>query len=286
MTAFNFDLIDSAGFGYQRVWVEARYLWRLAMIPIVIKLAATLAVYALGYEDQLLRRGLIMLPATFAEGWVVAQFLRTLLMLERWPMPIPQQNDQAAFDRIIQRARGIVSSVLIFVLINLLTTVIGWAAFSLDQQAQTIVEQTKEGGEAMPQLGEWVFIPALGIMVGMIWAFKLLWLNIPLVLLMPIKDYIKQVPGLLSSIRMLGLFLICMVPLNVLSGIVSYQILAGHDHDLSAAPGQIKFIVILLSVLTDMLTLVIASSAMAYALKDILPRHPQAFKETNQTKGR
>jgi len=275
-----FDLIDSVGYGYHRVWQERTYLFRLALVPFVIKFFMALTVYAMGLEDDVLRRGLIMLPGALVEGWVLAQFLRTLMLEERWPMPIPAPGDELAIGKLILRARGIISSTLVYVLIALFANVIGWGASLLDGSMQEAVQQqaatgTPAGHDSNPIF----FIPALMLMAGMILAFPLLWIYIPYVVLVPVREYFPRVRGFLNSLKMFGIFLICMVPFNVAAALVTYAFVTPFGASVDDAPIMIRFILIFISVAADMLTSIIVTTGIVYALRDILPRHPAALAD-------
>lgn len=282
---FHFDLIDSAGFGYVRVWNERHYLLKLALIPLLIKFITSIAVFALHAEDNLLRTGLIMLPGTLAEGWVLAQFLRTLLMNERWPQQMPQERDDKAIAQLILRARGIVSATLIFVLIHIVSTVLAWSMLSLDQSAQTMMEQEASGQQVnVPDaLKGFMIVPLIAFLLASIWAFRLAYLYIPYAVLMPARAYIARLGGFMTSVRMLGLYMITMIPCTVVVAIIANALLslsgtsAGEE-----APVVAKFIVTFLSTIVDMLTAMIATAAMAYALRKVVPHAPEALTDINK----
>ncbi len=283
--SFNFDLIDAAGYGYHRVWAERHYLLRLAFIPLIMKFACAVLAYSLGYTDDLLRRGLIILPAVFAQGWVMAQFLRTLLMEERWPMPLPERGDDAGLARVILRARGIISATLVFVLINLASTVLAWGAFELDGMAQKVIENRTEVPEAENAgANSLLFIPAVAAIFASIWSIRLLWVYIPYAVLMPIGDYLKRLGGFMASIRLAGLYLICMVPLNVLAMMLVQGLLSTSGATLNDVPAYVSFISIFLGVITDFIVGLLATAAVAYAMRDIIPHHAGALKDVASKK--
>ena len=273
---FTFDMIDSAGYGYHRVWQERAYLMRLAFIPLIIKFILTLCVYAFGYQDEILRRGLILLPAALVEGWVLGQFLRTLMMEERWPMPLPKAGDELAISKLILRARGIISATLVYTLIALVANVMGWGASILDESLKEMAAQ-QASGELENDGNPIFFIPALMFIGVMIMAFPLLWAYIPYAVLMPLRDYLIRVMGLLTSLKMVGIFLICMVPLNVLASLLTYALVTPFGDTISAAPAAVRFVLIILSTSADMLTAIIVTTGMVYALRDVVPRHPAAL---------
>ena len=273
---FTFDMIDSAGYGYHRVWQERAYLVRLAFIPLIIKFILTLCVYAFGYEDEILRRGLIMLPGALVQGWVLGQFLRTLMMEERWPMPLPKAGDELAISKLILRARGIISATLVYTLIALIVNVMGWGASLLDGSLQDLAAQ-QAAGTVERDDNPLFFFPALIMIGSLVMIFPLLWVYIPYAVLMPMKDYLTRVIGFLPSLKMFCVFLICMVPINVMASLFSYALVRPYGDTLDAAPAVIRFIMLLISVGADMITALIVTTGMAYALRDVVPRHPAAL---------
>lgn len=275
-----FDLIDSVGYGYHRVWQERTYLLRLALVPFVIKFFMTLTVYAMGLEDDILRSGLIKLPGFLVQGWVLAQFLRTVMLEERWPMPIPAPGDELAIGKLILRARGIISSTLVYVLIALFVSVMGWGASLLDTSMQEAVQQQAATGTPAGQDSNPIFfIPALMLMAGMILAFPLLWIYIPYVVLMPVREYFRRVFGFLNSLKLFGIYLICMVPLSVLASLIIYAFVKPFGVSLEDTPIMIRFILIFISAAVDLITSLIVTTGIVYALRDILPRHPAALAD-------
>ena len=131
MSKLNFNMMDSAGYGFYRVWIERAYLLKLATIPLLIKFACMITVMVLDIEGNILRQGLILFPGVLAEGWVLAQFLRTLLKNERWPTILPADINDAILDKLLLRARGIVAATLAFGLIALASYMLRYLAFGL-----------------------------------------------------------------------------------------------------------------------------------------------------------
>lgn len=283
----SFDMIDAAGYGYVRVWNERSYLLRLAFFPVLIKFIGVIIAYALDYQDDLLRRGLLVLPATFAEGWVLAQFLRTLLMEERWPQTLPKEPDDETVARLLLRARAIISSTLIFVLIQMIATIIGWVILQMDSAVNDMVAAQKSGAAPPPSeqfefFPHLMFLPIVAFLVGSFWAFRLIWLNIPYAVLMPGRIYLARLGGMMASVRMIGLFLVCVIPCSVLASVISQSIFSQSGAETAAtAPPIAQFVVMAITAVTDMVTALISTAAMAYAMRNILPHTPDALQDVH-----
>lgn len=278
----NFDLIDAAGYGYRKVIDERKYLYRLAMVPLFIKFVCTVLVFVFDQQTAFLRQGLIMVPALFAEGWMIAQFLRTILMHERWPIELPENTtDMKVIAPLYNRARGIMASMLCFTLIGLISFVfkaIFFSAIELNGMEAATEGTAEVSAESAAQSG--MLLPALMLMVLSLWAFRLLWFHIPFSILMPAGDFLRRLGGFMTSVRMFSVWLVSITPLMVGALMVSSFLLSPYQGSLSSASPFISFGLIFFNSTIEMVVSLIATAAMAYALKDILkPQHPQAFKE-------
>ncbi|PZP57408.1 MAG: hypothetical protein DI586_00520 [Micavibrio aeruginosavorus] len=271
-----FDLIDSASFGYKTVWQERKYLLKLAFVPVFIKLACTVIIFAFDFQNNFLRQALITLPASFAEGWLLAQFLRTLILLERWPIMLPEDVSDRHMSALLLRARGIMSSTIMFVLITL-------AAYGL-KEIYAMFYDMAGAGEATknaeaPPGNPLLFIPAMILIFLSIYAFRYLWLYIPVVVLMPMGEFLRKLGGFMASIKMMGVFLVAMVPCFVLAMVVSTlltSLVGGPDSDIG------RFVMVMVSVVIETLISLITTASIVYALRDILPKHPLALADINK----
>lgn len=289
MNQFNFDIMDAAGYGYYRVWKERNYLLKLIAIPVFIKFASMVALSVMGDDSSLLRQGLVLLPSDFAKGWVVAQFLRTLLLNERWPTILNEMPDNATLAKLLLRARGIIAATLAFVLISMAGNLILY--FLLGNLPEDALQQMKQGtvkdlaaldsqtADQDVSLNPLFFIPSVLGLLGSIWLFRLLWLYVPFAVLMPLKDYLFAIRGFMSSLRMLVLYFSCMAPVMLLAIVLArgvhvfFVALLGDDNMLA------QFFTILISVGADFLVTLVVTAAMAWAMRGFLPKAATAFED-------
>ena len=279
--------MDATGYGYHRVWRERAYLLKMAIIPLLIKFACTIAVFAMGIEDNFLRQGLVMLPADFAEGWLLAQFLRTLLTDERWPIVLDKMPDERMMSRLLTRARGIVSATLIYVLVSMAGNIMLFGSFAMlgdsafgplkDAENRDVAGDAVRQSENIDALGTVMFVPSVLALIGLIWAFRLFWLHIPFSVLMPIGQYLKVVKGFMTSVRMMMLYFCCMSPVMFIAVVLSrsfYGAFGDGGEDMVA-----RFLTILVSSFADLVVALIAVTAMAWSLRDFLPKSGKAFAD-------
>ncbi|MBE2192028.1 MAG: hypothetical protein IAE63_07600 [Alphaproteobacteria bacterium] len=282
MAKFQFNIMDAAGYGYYRVWIERAYLLKLALIPLFIKFACTIAIFALDIDDNVLRQGLIMLPATFAEGWVLAQFLRTLLMNERWPIMLPQRPDPRILSALLNRARGIIASILTYVLLGMLAYVIRYMMFEFFpssqeiENARTAAEAAKtsetENGSLAGILGVFALVPTIMVIAATIWMFRFMWLYIPLSVLMPVKSYMKALSGFMPSVYLLVLFFASMAPITFVA-IMLVRVVYGTTEDMGENGLMLgHFIGVFISVTTELIVGLVTTASFAWAMRNFLPR--------------
>ncbi|HNQ91492.1 MAG TPA: hypothetical protein PKI93_01010 [Alphaproteobacteria bacterium] len=283
--SFSFEIMDAAGYGYYRVWKERAYLLRLAAIPVFIKFACTIAIFALDLEDNILRQGLIMLPAMFAQGWVLAQFLRTLLMDERWPVILPEAPDERVIGKLLNRARGIIASVLVYVLLGLIAYSVNYGIMELMpspqeiEQAQSAVrdmEATQDASGNSMQIQNMLiafltFIPTVAGIATIIWLSRFMWLYIPFAVLMPVRDYMKALSGFMPSVRLLILFFCCMAPVIFVETMLERVVIniTNGAGDTGETLGY--FIVLLLRSVFEVCVALVTAAGFAWAMKPILP---------------
>ncbi len=276
------EMIDSVGFGYRAVWRERAWLLKLMIIPILIKFASMVCIITFGFEGDFLMQGLIMIPSFFAEGWLLAQFLRLLLMEERWPIVMDRMPQGAELERLLLRARGILSSVLIFVLWNLFLALAVFGIFKLYEHFGISMDQVLGRSDTPPS--EEAVAKMMPIMIGIgifiIAGFRVWWMYVPFAVLVGPRAYLKATRGFTPSIRMLAIFLMCWAPLNLLASILVGLVagLFGGVDD-----GQIvQFFMMLIQVVAMTLISLVATGAFAWALRDYLPHTRKALSEPNE----
>lgn len=257
-----FDIFSSVRDGYVQTWMHREYLLKLAAIPIVIKLICFFTAYGLGIDQMRLTYPLLMLPAYFAEGWLIAQFLRTLITGERWPIKI-KGDPEKHFEKYLDRARGILAAIITFVLISM---VHGGLMVGLLEFREFLLGQTEDGAYTGNPL---IIFVAFGAVFAALWTFRLLWLHIPMLVLMPMKTYLKALPGLMPSIHMLATWLLAIVPVLFILIFISGMFLSSSGGSLAEAPQGLSFLIIVLNVIGELITKVIASVAITSLLYDL-----------------
>lgn len=216
-----FDIIAATRNAYVSAWATRQYLGKLALAPFLIK--ACSLVFATGLSDGNTTVFLLyMLPGLFAEGWMLAHYVRYLALGQTWPFrPTGNMEEDLAVLRV--RARGVLSGMIVYVLI-------GMAIGMLTVAAQTYLMPyvSKESLDAGASIPAHVGIASAFALGFMFWGFRLVWLYIPLSLNSDARFYIFKMNGLGTSMNMIGVWLLCMLPfllvLQLFAGLIATPI--------------------------------------------------------------
>lgn len=198
-----FDIIETVGKAYIRFWQERHYLLKLAFLPFLTKALFFGIVLLFGLNENILRQTLIMLPAFFFEGWMMAHIARLIFMEERWPVKLSGhlEKEMVFLER---RGRALFASILIFVLIKMVQSAIAAPVIFFEGQIEDISQQSQPSVMAF-------FVVCL-ILLFLIWMFKFAFLYIPVAGNVRIIDYVRRFSGVNSSLYFLGAWLVCSMP--------------------------------------------------------------------------
>lgn len=258
-----FDVIDSAGHGYRKVWAERSYLAKIALIPLLIKITCHITLVVLGWQDHYFRQALVMLPAYFADGWMIAHFVRLIFLGQRWPFrPTGEKDRDLAV--LEDRAHGVISGMLTFAVINFFIT--GFMAFLF------YVGHTSPSDPSATPENPGLYLFVLVLMGLSIWGFRFLWLYIPTALNVPLKPFIKDLGGFTTSLAMIATWIIGYMPLFFVFILATSTLLdpySGHTEDV---PVTLEFLIGALNVLTDTVVSLVTTGGIAYGLKELMQK--------------
>jgi hypothetical protein len=265
----SFDVMSSSAKAYQLVWLEKAYIFKLAIVPVAVKIFCIALIMSFGWEDEYIRQVLIMLPAYFTEGWLLSHLVRLIYFGQRWPFrPTGDREDD---ERVINyRARGILSGSIFYVLIQFLHDgIVASLQIYKESTGESLLSQT----EGDPSLG--VLFLAILLMVLTIWAFRFLWLFIPAAANYSIRIFLHKVVGFITYFKLIAVWVICAIPLLFIFSAGSSQMLASMGVDISSVPTDIGFILNIFQSIVVTIISIIATCGISYALKEILPNISQ-----------
>jgi len=252
-----FDFIECAVNGYRFFWREKPLIARLALPALAIKLTSFMLIYGFALQEEYLTQGLVLIPASFAEGLLIAMLIRMEMFQEP---PLAPGKDGAADNR----KNLILAAAIGYTLIKMAVALA--ASFILAQGlAQLPAEGQEPSAEEMQQSLVSLLI-GLGGFVFMLWSFRLAWLYVPMAMDVPLLHYLKEIRVFPHSMMLLGIWLVCALPV-MLGAIIATQIVVGL---ISAAgltnPGLLEYVSILANAVAELVVAIISSIAIAYAV--------------------
>ncbi len=209
MSAPKFDFIDVSVRAFAFLWQNRLSILQLSWLPFSMKLLSFLIIIFLGLQDNYLRQGLVLLPSSMLEGWLVAYVLRMAVLKETWQglLTGDRQLDRALAD---QRKRFIMGSMLIYTLIKLIS------ALAVGLMVQSGAFETLQGGAPSsppPQSGIFdAYFIGVAAFALVIWSFRYIWLYVPIALGYSVRLFLKKIFGFLTSFRMIAVWLVCFAP--------------------------------------------------------------------------
>ncbi len=259
-----FDMISATGRAYIALWAERGYLAGLMLGPVLIKLACFMGALALGWQDNMVKLTLILIPALFAEGWMLSHFTRLLVLGQRWPFR-PSGDEDADMAELEGRMRGILPGTVCYVLINI---ILG-AVFAL---AAAYAFPNVDGPISPEDIPPGASLILLAVMAALVICFRLLWLYIPLAVRASGVDFLQDFDGMKNLLSLFGLWLLCSVPAFVavqIGGSFAVMIVGGPESDFAS------YIVVILKVIADTLKNLICTAGVVYAWRELSVGKPQ-----------
>ncbi|MGB0720130.1 MAG: hypothetical protein ACPGRX_06630 [Bdellovibrionales bacterium] len=245
-----FDFIEAASFGYRMTWDKRAVLARLGLTPFLVKLGSFAVIPFLGLEDNFLRQGLVLLPSYFAEGFFLAYIVSLV-----WSGP----GLTTDFEAGRPYARNIMAASVLYVLTKLLIALFAGSVLTgVMQQAGTPPQSV-----ALPPTA---FLSVIAMFAFFIWAFRLLWLYIPVAMGGSMQGVLKRFHRYVYSFPMIGCWLLCFVPIGLLV-MAMFDMLAGvFGHSAEAPSSAFKLVFTVVQAFAELVIAVIATLAMAHGI--------------------
>lgn len=256
------DFVQPIDYAYRTVWRERQYLLRLAAVPLLIKIVCLQTIMALGWQDHFLRQSLVMMPSYLADGWMLAQFTRLLLLDQRWPFR-PSGDAEADKAILFDRARGIVSGMLVFALGRYILGGFTHFVYGASQVTVSTPGEATTGGAMV----------ALVFLIATFWAFRFLWFYVPAAVNYSLMRFLKDLGGLAASFYMMLIWLGCFMPIFMLLGLGGIMFLSPlAQSDSNLASGVARSLAAILRSVMDTATAFIITAGMVAWIKQSLAR--------------
>lgn len=227
----NAPLADYAARAYQTLWREKQWVFRLAVFPVLVKLACFLFALRAGLDDSFLTLTLCLVPGYLAEGWLLAHLIRRI--------------GNAAPVR-----RDVLAGALAYTLINLLIGGFLAALIHFGPHSEDPAQVSALSG-----------MIGIGGLVFAVWAFRLVWLHIPVSLGVPLARFFPVLMERGMTLKMLGVWALCFIPPVVAMLLVNGLILSPFGAD-DIVPPSAQYAAIVVKVLFDTLKSLLCTAAL------------------------
>ncbi len=272
----SFDFIKAAVKGYQFVWIHRVELFKFSFPVVFIGVFCEFVIIQSGMEENILRRGLLELPAVFAQAYFLAELVRYAVYGE--PFVLWGYTRQAKIEefktlyalRIQDNRRKslIQAAIVLYVLQTILLDVfIGLSALGAQKELRPSSEVVSQV-DVLSSLPE-IFISGV-IVFAAFWSIRLGFLYVSLALGYGIRHYLHQLKGFSSSINLFlcsfFVMLIIVFPAEMLQKILTLMFA-----DLPAVW------VVTTAILREYITIVLLSVvtvASAYGIKEMVEGPP------------
>lgn len=259
----SFDVIEAAGKAYIRLWEDRRYLFRMASLVMVLKILFMTVVFAVGWQENILRQTLLLAPAFLLEGWMLAHVVRLVLLEQRWPISLSGNPEHDA-PVIAESARGILSAMILYMLVIMAK---GAVFATLFYSQGRILES--EPPQAPPEIAfdfENAMIYGISVFgfVVFILTFRLWWLYVPAAANYSLSGFIRTFSGFQIALTMIGGWLISYVPFIMVNAIVIALI------NVITLDENLRLFLILVShIILDLIAVMVATMCIAYCIKEV-----------------
>lgn len=221
----SFDFIEATSKGYEFSWYERSYLMRAAIPVILVKIACILVVRFIGAEEQYLLNGLLFMPAHVLEALLMISVIRYIafseplfefgrvmgavddsdLVLEKKP-EVKETKGICASARVQMFKAGVAMYLLIKIIqLGLLGV---FADFSKTLEPVISTQAPEHNAVSVVIL--------IVITSTMLWAFRLVWLYIPVALGHSVSGFMARIKGMMSSLSIFATWFVCYFPVGML----------------------------------------------------------------------
>jgi len=247
----NFDIIDVAGEGLKLLRQEWRYFAQLMILPVLVHLGCSTALYLMSDTISPWGGFLVTLPAYVFMAWYLFAGVRLTAYGERMDRISSAGKDQ--------RRNNMRAAVILILLFNMGLTVVTVIA-------RYFTKNMESGDEG------YYFIPALFILVLIIWGLRLGVLYIPAALGYPVQQFLSRVHGFTFSWYLLGLILLVTAPLGIIFLAVLNLLAMTVESGIEDMPLSTAVMFLAANSVFSYVLLTVINITGTYAIKDIIER--------------
>ncbi len=256
----DFDYVNAVTKAYKFVWAQCMIIFAMAMVPLAVKVVNYMIIETLGMSENHMRQGLLLLPAFFVEGWLIARLIRFAVQGERIEQHL---SGDPALDlrRFEGHMRAVTASMIVFVLIKLAMSL--FIGLFMSEQAKLVSEMPADA----PEYTVSSIVMGFGIIGILLYAFRLLWLYVPLALEIDLREFLVRIRAFTSSMYMFAIYVLCFVPLALLM----MMLLNAAANMMNITSGEetqmYRYVAIAIQTIIDTVLTICASIAMAFGVQ-------------------
>lgn len=187
-------ILQAALEGYRLVWRRRRDVLRLAAVPLGFKIASFVIIALLDLGNNFLRQGLVLLPAYFVEGALVALVARLALF---------QHADLA--DQTVKR--DLTAAAILYTLTKLVSSCLTGLIVT---QSLSDMKSAMQQPSADP--GAPVFLLSLALLAASVWAFRFFWLYVPVAAGVTPRRFLRRARPFIYSVHIAFFWVACFLP--------------------------------------------------------------------------
>lgn len=248
-----FDIMNCAGWAYQSIWQEKSLLFKVALIPFIVKILFNFLLVTQFAEADLLRKTLVRLPDFFIEAWLLVGFIRLVAFRDsRFLLPFGGSKDaQEARDR-----RNVRAGILLYVITQLAFAAYNHGIFSFMPD----ISETETAPDPLRVFG------MMAAIILVIRFFNVLWLYIPQVISGELGPYFQATNSMGTSFRFFLVWLVSILPLTLIFFGVFGVILEPFEGQISQAPIMVLSGVTLLQAFYELVIGLVQITGIYYAV--------------------
>jgi len=261
MSTASFDILAATKYGYLSLWERRALVARLALIPILVKILSYFFILANGLDTNFLRQGLILFPSYLLEGYLICTLVRVCIFTHE---PLIQPPGSAADAYYRQRGRDIQAGAVIYTLIKLISSLCAALIFMAAPPDAVAVQEANNGGSVA------AFILFCVAVIFGIWAFRLLWLEVPVTLGYTVRDYLRRMRGYSFSFHLFSTWILCLLPLWLAANLINDLVMGIAGHTPETPSDSARYIMVAVQAFFETCIIAVSSIAIGKGIQDIM----------------
>lgn len=255
----SFDIFAATKEGFRYVADNHKLVIRLAAIPILVKFISYVTVLSLGLEENVLRKGLVLFPSYLLEGYLICTLVRLAIFKHEAMIQPPGADSHEHYRR---RAADIQAGAIVYTLLKMLASLI--VGVMSEMEIDPPQQEAAAGSSFEVFFGMALFI------IFMIWAFRLLWIYIPVTFGYSMRGYLRKVKGFSFSFHIFSVWIMCLLPFAALFLVFSDILMSITGHSPDDPSDVLRYILVGFQAAMETVLLIIVSVAIGRGIIQIL----------------